>query len=114
MVGAKNARFPKEGFSMQMAPQIVEKVWKLAGSMGYGNYFVNDRANSITDDHYFVGKIAQIPMINIIHLSADSERTFGAHWHTHADDLEVIDPRTLRAVGQVVLAVIYRESINQF
>lgn len=113
MVGAKNARFPKEGFSVQMAPTLVDKIWKLAQGMGYSNYFVDERAGGITDDHYFVGKYAKIPMIDIIHL-AGGEQTFGAHWHTHNDNLDIIDPRTLRAVGQVMLAVVYREAAGQF
>jgi glutaminyl-peptide cyclotransferase len=112
MVGAKNARFPKEGFSMQIAPSLVNKIWKMAQGMGYSNYFTNEEGGAVTDDHYFVASIAKIPMIDIIHLSADEEHTFGEHWHTHNDNIDVIDPRTLRAVGQVVTAVIYKEAGN--
>jgi len=110
MVGARNAFFPKEGYSRQFAGAIVDKVWKLAQSMGYSNYFVDAEGGGVTDDHFFVNSIAGIPMIDIIHLPPDSEnKSFANHWHTHNDDLDVIDKRTLRAVGQVVLAVLYRE-----
>jgi hypothetical protein len=112
MVGAKNARFPKEGFSAQMAPSLQDKIWKLAQGMGYTNYFVNAKAGGITDDHYFVGSIAKIPMIDIINISDKEDQTFGDHWHTHNDNIEVIDPRTLRAVGQVVTAVVYKQAGN--
>ncbi|MEL7124119.1 MAG: M28 family peptidase, partial [Bacteroidota bacterium] len=54
MVGSENARFPYEGVSMEYAPRVVEKVWKLAGQMGYENYFVKERDRGITDDHYFL------------------------------------------------------------
>ncbi len=114
MVGAANARFPKEGISMQYAPQVVNKVWKLAKDIGYGNYFVKTKSGPITDDHYFVNTIAKIPMIDIINKSAATSTGFGAHWHTHDDDLEVINPRTLKAVGQTLLEVIYREAANRF
>lgn len=110
MVGAKNAYFPKEGYSMQYAPQVVEKIWKLARSMGYSNYFADVEGGGVTDDHYFVNVMGGVPMIDIINLPPNSNnKGFGSHWHTHNDDINVIDKRTLRAVGQVMLAVLYRE-----
>lgn len=110
MVGARNAYFPKEEYSRYFAGQVVDKVWKLAQSMGYGNYFVDAEGGGVTDDHFFVNSIAGIPMIDIIHLPANSEnKSFADHWHTHNDKLDIIDKRTLRAVGQVILAVLYRE-----
>ena len=114
MVGAKNARFPKEGYSMRFAPSVVNKVWKLAHAMGFGNYFdmVQD-PGGVTDDHLYVNTIAKIPMIDIIHKPIQSQTGFGPHWHTHADDLSVIDKRTLRAAGQVVLAVVFKEASGQ-
>lgn len=111
MVGARNARFPKEGYSMQIAPQLVNSIWDLAQSMGYGNYFDNAQAGAVTDDHFFVSTLARIPMIDIINLPLNPKNSsFGDHWHTHNDNLGVIDIRTLRAVGQVILEVLYREA----
>jgi len=110
MVGAKGARFPKEYYSTQFAPQLVNQIWTLANRMGYGNYFHDANAGGVTDDHYFVSTIGRIPMIDIINLPLDSNnKGFGSHWHTQNDNMEVIDKRTLRAVGQVLLAVLYRE-----
>ena len=111
MVGARGARFPREYHSVQFAPQLVDKVWTLAERMGYGNYFHNVNGGGVTDDHYFVNRLANIPMIDIINLPLNSNnKGFGAHWHTHDDNMDVLDKRTLRAAGQVVLAVIYREA----
>ncbi len=107
MVGAKGATFPKEGISMHYAPSIVEKVWSLGQSMGYGHYFVNRKEVPITDDHQFVNSLTGIPMIDIINYP---NGTFGSYHHTHGDDMSIIDRNTLRAVGQVVLALIYKES----
>jgi hypothetical protein len=104
MVGSKGARFPKEGISMQFAPQVVDKVWKTAKAMGYGHMFVNERDGYITDDHLFVNMNARIPTIDIINRRANQE--FGVHWHTHMDDLNVIDKNTLRAVTKVVQKVV--------
>lgn len=114
MVGAKGARFTKEGVSMNFAPQVMNKVWKLAQSLGYTNYFTEEKSGPVTDDHYFVNTIANIPMIDIIGKSGETETGFGAHWHTHNDDMDVIDVRALRAVGQTLLEVIYREAAGRF
>jgi hypothetical protein len=114
MVGAKGARFTKEQFSMQYAGQYVNKIWNLAKNMGYGNYFVDAPGGYVTDDHYFVNTIARIPMLDIINRPVASQTGFGEYWHTHDDTIDVIDPRTLRAVGQVMLAVIYREASGTF
>lgn len=110
MVGSKGAKFPIEGYSAQIAPQLVDKVWTLAQNMGYTNYFERRNAGAITDDHYFVSTLTGIPMIDIINRSTETETGFGAHWHTQNDDMDIIDKRTLKAVGQVVTAVIYREN----
>jgi len=114
MVGSKNARFPKEYYSTQFAPGVVNKVWKLAQAMGYGNHFVDQTSGAIADDHYYVNTIARIPMIDIINRQPGTQTGFGEYWHTHEDDMDVIDKRTLRAVGQVVLAVVYRENNGEF
>ncbi len=110
MVGASDARFPMEAFSMYYAPDVVKKVWGVAKSLGYGQYFVYDNSGYITDDHYFINQLAQIPTIDIIHLDPNSiNGTFYDFWHTTHDDLSQIDKATLKVVGQTILAVIYRE-----
>ena len=85
------------------------KGWQLAQAMGYGNYYVNHNTRNYVDDHYFVNTIAKIPMGVIINRPNDMETLFVKHWHTVEDTIDKIDPRTLRAVGQVLLAAIYRE-----
>lgn len=110
MVGSEGARFPVEEVSLTFAPQVVDKVWSLAGKMGYSNHFVAARTPGVTDDHYFVNTIAKIPMIDIINKPVESQTGFGRYWHTHNDNMEVISKRTLRSVGQLMLAVVYREN----
>ena len=108
MVGGKNPRFCKEGISLQYAGNVLNKVWGLAQNMGYSDMFVNDVAPGLTDDHTFINRIAKIPMIDII--NQPDGAGFVKHWHTHSDDISAINKRTLRVVGQVVTAVIYKES----
>ena len=114
MVGSKGARFTREGLSMQVAPQVMNKMWKLAKNMGYGNYFVMDQTRQIIDDHYFVNKYSKTKMIDVINRPANTQTGFGHYWHTHDDDMDVINKTTLRAVGQTVLAVLYRSSDGRF
>lgn len=108
MVGAKNARFTKEGESRASAQPVVDKIWDLAAKMKKQQYFVDENTSGIVDDHYFIIREAGIPMVDIINQPAG--RMFGHYWHTHQDKVDVIDPATLQAVGQVVLAVVYNES----
>lgn len=113
MVGAKDAKFYKEGFSMQVAERLNNKVWSLAASMKKDHLFINEVGGSITDDHYFVIKNFKLPMIDIINMPSENFG-FGPHWHTHGDNMDIIDAKTLEAVGQVVTAVIYKESNKEF
>ena len=107
MVGAAKANFPKEGHSMNYAPNVVEKIWQASRRLGYTQYFSNQRSNPITDDHLYLNQLAGIQTVDII--DQPNGRGFFPHWHTHGDDISVIDRNTLKAVGQTVLEVIYHQ-----
>ena len=109
MVGGKNARFPKEGFSMQFAPSLVDEIWSIGAEFGYGDLFVDQLGGRIADDHIIVEQLTGIPMINIIHHRVDAlgNVQFPPYWHTQSDNMEIIDKDVLQAVGDVVLELIY-------
>lgn len=109
MVGGNNARFPKERYSIQFNPALVNEIWSVADQLGYGNLFVDERGGLVSDDHVIVQRITGIPMINIINHRIDEEGQlkFPPYWHTQNDNLEIIDPETLEAVGDVLLELIY-------
>jgi len=109
MVGAKDATFRHEQFSSYYASNILQKVWRKANRLGFGNHFVFENANQILDDHYYVNTITGIPTIDIIEYDHATENNFNQHWHTHKDDMDNIDKSTLNAVGQTLLEVIYME-----
>jgi Zn-dependent M28 family amino/carboxypeptidase len=109
MVGAHNAKFVFEGYSLEYAEPILRKVWDKATQLGFTNYFYYMQGGYITDDHFFVNKIAGIPMIDIIHHSEGTSSKFPAHWHTVNDNINVINKSTLEAVGQTLSEVIYAE-----
>jgi hypothetical protein len=109
MVGGPGAVFVKEGISVSYASSIVDKVWKKADDIGYGNFFINETKQFIgADDHVSVNVDANIPCIDIIEYS-HATSGFPAYHHTHNDNMELIDKKTLKAVGQTLLEVIYSE-----
>ncbi|MBP6609548.1 MAG: M28 family peptidase [Paludibacter sp.] len=110
MVGAPNATFFKEQYSMEYASDVVNKVWSAAQGLGFGNYFKNDPVGAITDDHYYVNKLAGIPSIDIIQYRNEGQQSgFGHYWHTINDTMDNIDKNTLQAVGSTVMHVVYNE-----
>ncbi len=111
MVGAANAKFYMEGHSMQYAPKLTRLVWKIAGQLGYGQYFVNQTSPAILDDHLYVNTLRKIPTIDIVDFDPSrSNFFFPEYHHTHQDNIQIIDVNTLKAVGQTVLQVLYQES----
>ncbi len=114
MVGAKNARFPKEQISMQRGAQTVENVWKTARQLGYMQLFVDEPSkDAVIDDHKFVNEIAGIPMIDIINYPAD--RFLAEYHHTHLDSgMNHIDKSTMRAVGQTLWNFLHYDNAGVF
>jgi aminopeptidase-like protein len=108
MVGAKGSKFYREGFSLEYAPSIVEKVWTRAAKMGYSDVFFPQNVPAITDDHTFVSTIGKIPMIDVVHYDP-THGFFGDYHHSQKDNIDIISPRTLQIVTDVVLNVVYYE-----
>lgn len=110
MVGGKDAMFAKEYHSMTYASTYVHHVWNIAKDLNHDKFFDNRPTRHVgIDDHVYVNQIAKIPSIDIIQYDPDT-RSFAPHWHTHDDDMDVIDKQTLRAVGETVLATILMEA----
>jgi hypothetical protein len=119
MVGARHARFYQEGYSMKYAPDVVSKVWNAAYKGGFGSTFVKDQIGGIFDDHIPLNEMAGIktidivqfgPSVNVMGIQAeDDTEKFGFYHHTVFDNMDIIDPETLKAVGQTVLTVLYNE-----
>jgi glutaminyl-peptide cyclotransferase len=107
MVGARGAIFYQERYSLEAAPELVDLIWNTAHELGYGSRFPRSPGAYISDDHLMLIQEARIAAINIIHHRPEPD-PFPPYWHTHQDDLSVIDPLTLQVVGQVLLEVLYR------
>ena len=101
MVGAADATFTREYYSVLNASGFVDLVWRNAA----GSHFINSQGGAITDDHLFVNR-AGIPCIDIIDMRSDSETGFCPEWHTVSDTMDAISVATLGEVGQTLLNVI--------
>lgn len=109
MVGGKGARFPKEVYSLDAAPSLVNELWSLAGEMGYSDLFPDEVGLPIQDDHVILNQYTSFKTIDIIH----HRRPFGDmtgfpdYWHTSRDNLEIIDKEVMDAVGKLMAELIY-------
>ncbi len=104
MVADRSPRFLQEGYSRRDAPEVVQRIWMMAGRLGHGHHFPFEAGIFITDDHVPLNE-AGIRTANII----DFEYGPGnAYWHTHEDGLENVGPEGLEAVGTVLAELIYR------
>ena len=105
MVGTEQPRFTKEEISRQYAGSVLNKMWAAAAALGHDKIFENTNTDPILDDHYYVNRLANIPMIDIVQNSRGM--SFFPHWHTVNDNLSHIDRNTLRITAEVLLKTIY-------
>lgn len=109
MVGGRGATFFRERFSQRTASEQVKKIWDTAHRLGFGAFFPREDGTEVTDDHVYVYNLARIPCVDIINYDPKADTGFGDFWHTHHDNMDIIDPATLNAVGRTVMEVIYNE-----
>ena len=94
MIGDKELVIRRDAVSTRW---LVDIVWNAAARIGHGGVFSNEQT-SIDDDHVpFLS--AGIPAVDIIDLDYPA-------WHTAADTLDNVSPRSLQIVGDVVLAAL--------
>lgn len=109
MCGAKDARFFREAISMRYAPAVVNRIWKTGSTLGHGDRFVAETKYFVgTDDHLAINERLRIPTVDIIEYNTGTG-AFPPSWHTHDDDMDVIDRTTLGVVGGTVLEVVWQE-----
>ncbi len=103
MVGDANLTLPKEGYSQQYLPWLVDKVWSVAADLGFSEF--EDRTGSfISDDHLELIKQG-IPCIDIIDFSYPAPGT--NYWHTLQDTPDKCSAQSLETVGLVMMELIY-------
>ena len=89
------------GRDTMSTPWLVDLVWKTAAELGYGREFASHPENVGGDDHEpFLD--AGVPSLDIIQLNSYP------FWHRPEDTLDKLSARSLRAVGEVVIASLPR------
>ena len=93
IVGGRKAQFRRESSS---TPDLVNVFWNTAHKLGYSELF-RDEATAAQDDHdAFLER--HVPSLDVI-----GDFTNNGYWHTPADNLDKISPKTLAIVGHVFL-----------
>jgi glutaminyl-peptide cyclotransferase len=98
MIGDNDLQIKKEGYSVELAPEVVDRVWAKAAELGYGKIFVDVNAGGITDDHVPLLR-AGMRVIDVIDLDYP-------YHHRPSDTLDKISARSLAIVGQVAEALL--------
>lgn len=105
MVADRTPLFLQEGYSMRFAPEVVQRVWRMAERLGYGEIFPATSGMPITDDHVPLNEEGGIRTINIIDFDYGPGN---AYWHTLDDNLDNVGPEGLEAVGTVLAELVFR------
>jgi Zn-dependent M28 family amino/carboxypeptidase len=101
MIGDKDLRIPYEMNSFQQVPEVVSRVWQTAADLGYGNIFVQEGGQLVTDDH--------VPLLNAgLRVIDVIDLTYPPH-HTPQDTMDKISARSLAIVGDVATALVTRK-----
>lgn len=98
MVGPKDLKIERDSNS---TPWLTDLVWKTAARLGYGAVFVSAET-SIEDDHLAFTR-RRVPSVDIIDLNGYIR---DGYWHTTADTLDKVSPRSLAIVGHVMLETV--------
>jgi hypothetical protein len=98
MIGDRDLKIHQESHSLERAPEVVQRVWKAANDLGYGNVFLSQEGWSVTDDHLpLLDKGLRV--IDVI------DYEFEAH-HTPRDTIDKVSAKSLKIVGDVALTLI--------
>jgi hypothetical protein len=96
LVGGRNLHVKRDSNS---TPWLTDMIWSTAARLGYKDIFLSDKSGGMEDDHLpFLHR--NIPVLDIIDLDTANDVPY---WHTPADTLDKISPRSLAVVGHVLI-----------
>lgn len=98
MIGYKNLELGRDDMSTRWLQDII---WKTGKELGHGPIFV-DRTEGVGGDDHEPFLKAGVDAVDIIQLNGYP------HWHKPTDTLDQLSPRTLKIVGDTVLASLPR------
>ena len=98
MVADKDQQFYYEGNSQAVAPEVVDRVWRVAADLGYGRVFIPGVRHTLTDDHVALQQ-AGIHAIDVVDFDYP-------YWHTTDDTIDKVSAASLQVVGDVAVALV--------
>ena len=98
MIGDSDLTFKKEGYSIQRAPEVVERVWAKAAELGHNRVFLPVEQGGITDDH--------LPLLDAGYRVIDVIDIDYPYHHRPSDTLDKISAKSLSIVGEVAEALL--------
>ena len=97
LVGSKNFHAKRDSETSQWLQDII---WNTAARLGHSDVFLSEHADGMEDDH-LPWKARKIPTVDILDLDYTTDVPY---WHTEADTLDKLSPRSLQIVGDVIIA----------
>jgi Zn-dependent M28 family amino/carboxypeptidase len=100
MIGGFNQKIYQEGYSLDRAPEVVERVWRAAEDLGLQRMFSPLNGGYITDDH--------VPLIEkgIRAIDVIGFENYEQWHHTMQDTPDKVSPETLGDIGRLALALL--------
>lgn len=102
MIGDRDLQIYQEQNSIDVAPEVVTRVWQTAASLGYANSFIDQPKYPVIDDHIPLIRIAGFHVIDVIDLDYPDH-------HKLSDTMDKISAQSLQTVGDVALAVLEKQ-----
>jgi hypothetical protein len=98
MVGDKDLQIFQEGQSVAFAPEVVQRVWRVAAERGHERQFIPSVRHTLTDDHVALQKVG-IHAIDVVDFDYP-------YWHTTEDTIDKVSAASLQIVGDVAVALV--------
>jgi Zn-dependent M28 family amino/carboxypeptidase len=98
MIGDPDLAIKKEGYSVQQAPEVVDRVWSKAAELGHDRVFLPVEQGAVTDDHVPLLQ-SGLRVIDVIDLDYP-------YHHRPTDTIDKISARSLSIVGEVAEALL--------
>jgi glutaminyl-peptide cyclotransferase len=98
MIGDRDLAIPQEAYSLEYAPELMAKVWKIASDLKIKS-FLPEKGPAVMDDHIPFLRL-RIPAIDLLDLDYP-------YWHTGQDTPDKCSPDSLDDVGRVLVQLIY-------
>ena len=100
MIGGRNQRIYQEGYSLERAPEVVERVWRAAEDLGLQRMFSPLNGGFITDDH--------VPLLEkgIRAVDVIGFENYREWHHTRQDTVDKVSAETLADIGRLALALL--------